>query len=101
METLKARMACADILQTLRIHRCQPRQNYTRELSITIGGESKLFNDQSKYKQLLSTSSAPQLALEAKLQSKESNHTQEYTRLNKSITVYQNMGDPSCNNRNQ
>ena len=66
METLKARMACADILQTLRVHICQSRQNYPTKPSITIGGESKTFNDKSEYKQLLSTSSVPQLALEAK-----------------------------------
>jgi hypothetical protein len=36
-ETIKARRSWADVIQTLRKHKCQPRLLYPAKLSITIG----------------------------------------------------------------
>ena len=40
-ETMKARRSWADIVQTLREHKCQPRLLYPAKFSITIDGETK------------------------------------------------------------
>jgi hypothetical protein len=42
-ETMKARKAWTDVIQTLREHKFQPRLLYPAELSITIDGETKVF----------------------------------------------------------
>lgn len=42
-ETMKARRSWADVIQTLREHKCQPRLLYPAKLSITIDGENKIF----------------------------------------------------------
>jgi hypothetical protein len=39
-ETMKARRSWADVTQTLRDHKCQPRILYPTKLSITIGGKT-------------------------------------------------------------
>jgi hypothetical protein len=54
-ETLKARRAWADVLQTIRDHRCQPRLLYPAKLLIITDGEHKIFHDKIKFKQYLST----------------------------------------------
>jgi hypothetical protein len=41
-ETMKARRSWADVIQTLREHKCQPRLLYPAKLSITIGRENKM-----------------------------------------------------------
>ena len=46
-ETMKARRSWADVIQTLREHKCQPRLLYPAKLSITIDGETKIFHDKS------------------------------------------------------
>jgi hypothetical protein len=38
---MKARRSCADVIQTLREHKCQPRLVNPAKLSITIDGETK------------------------------------------------------------
>jgi hypothetical protein len=40
-ETMKARRSWADVLKTLREHKCQPRLLYPAKLSITIDEETK------------------------------------------------------------
>jgi hypothetical protein len=46
-ETMKARRCWTDVIQTLREHKCQPRLLYPAKLSITIGGETKVFHDKT------------------------------------------------------
>ena len=59
-ETMKARRAWTDIMQTLREHKCQPKLVYPAKLSITIDGEMKIFQDKSKFTQYLTTNPALQ-----------------------------------------
>jgi hypothetical protein len=47
-ETTKARRSWTDVIQTLREHKCQPRVLYPAKLSITIDGETKIFNDKNQ-----------------------------------------------------
>jgi hypothetical protein len=44
-ETMKARKSWADVIQTLREHKCQPRILYSAKLSITIDRETHIFYD--------------------------------------------------------
>ena len=44
-ETMKARRSWADVIQTLREHKCQPKLLYPAKLSINIDGETKIFQD--------------------------------------------------------
>ena len=44
-ETMKARRSWAELMQTLREHKCQPRILYPAKLSITLDGETKIFHD--------------------------------------------------------
>lgn len=53
METLRARRAWIDVLQTLRDHRCQSRMLYR-----AIDEEGKAFHDKSIFKQYISTNPA-------------------------------------------
>jgi hypothetical protein len=55
---MKARRSWADIIQTLREHKYQPRLLYPVKLSITIDGEVKVFHDKTKFTQYLSTNPA-------------------------------------------
>jgi hypothetical protein len=48
-ETMKARRSRADVIQTLREHKCQPRLLYRAKLSITTVGETKIFHDKTKF----------------------------------------------------
>jgi hypothetical protein len=57
-ETMQARRSWADVIQTLREHKCQPRLLYPAKLSITIHGETKIFHDKTKFTQYLSTNPA-------------------------------------------
>ena len=41
-ETMKARRAWSEVMQTLREHECQPRLLYPAKLSINIDGETKI-----------------------------------------------------------
>jgi hypothetical protein len=60
-ETLKAGRSWADVIQTLREHKFQPRLLYPAKLSFTIDGETKIFfHDTTKFTQYLSTNPALQ-----------------------------------------
>ena len=74
-ETMKARRAWADVMQTLREHKCQPRLLYPANLSITIDGETKVFHDKNKFTQYLSTNLALQRIMNGKYQQNEGNYT--------------------------
>jgi hypothetical protein len=55
---MKDRKSWADVIQTLREHKWQPRLLYSAKLSITIDGEAKIFHD--KFTQYLSANPALQ-----------------------------------------
>jgi hypothetical protein len=57
---MRARRSWADIIQTLREHKCQPRLLYPAKLSNTIDGENKIFHDKTKFTQYLFTNQALQ-----------------------------------------
>jgi hypothetical protein len=66
-----------DVIQTLREHKCQPRLLCLAKLSITIDGETKLFQDKTKFKQYLSMNLAIQRIIKGRFQHKEENYTLE------------------------
>jgi hypothetical protein len=70
-ETMKARRHWADVIQTLREHKCQPRLLYPAKLSITVDGENKISHDKTKFTQYLSTNPALQRIIDGKHQHKE------------------------------
>jgi hypothetical protein len=70
---MKARSSWADVVQTLREHKCQPRLLYPAKLSITIDGEFKVFCDQTKFSQYLSTKPALPRIIDGKHQHKKGN----------------------------
>jgi hypothetical protein len=43
-EIIKARRSCADVIQTLKEHKCQPKLLYPEKLSINVDGETKIFS---------------------------------------------------------
>jgi hypothetical protein len=69
-ETMKARRSWTDVILTLREHKCQPRLLYSAKLSITIDGETKVFNDKTKLTQFLSRNPAFQRIITAKKKKK-------------------------------
>jgi hypothetical protein len=48
-EITKATRFRADVIQTLREHKCQPRLLYPTKLSITIDRENKIVHDKTKF----------------------------------------------------
>jgi hypothetical protein len=54
-ETMKAKRSWADVIQTLREHKCQARLLYPTKLTTTIDGETKVIHDKTKFTQYLST----------------------------------------------
>jgi hypothetical protein len=76
-EKMKSRRSWAEVIQTLREHKCQSRLLYPAKLSITIGGETKVFQDKTKFSKYLSTNPALQRIKKGKLQNKEGNYTLE------------------------
>jgi hypothetical protein len=54
---MKARRSWAEVIQSLREHKCQPRLLYPAKLSITIDGEAKVFHDRTKFTQSFHKSS--------------------------------------------
>jgi hypothetical protein len=72
---MKARRSWADVIQTLREHKCQPRLIYPEKLSITTDEETKIFHDKTKFTQYLSTNPALQRIIDGKRQHKEGNYT--------------------------
>jgi hypothetical protein len=65
---MKVRRSWADIIQTLREHKCQIKLLYPSKLSITIDGETKIFCDKTKFTQSLSTNAALQRIINGKHQ---------------------------------
>jgi hypothetical protein len=70
LETVKARKSWADVIQTVREHKCQPRLLYPAKLSVTIHGENKIFHDKTKFTQHLSKHPALQRVIDGKRQHK-------------------------------
>jgi hypothetical protein len=77
---MKARRSWADVTQTLREYKCQPRLLYPAKCSIIIGGKTTIFHDKTKFTQYLSTNPALQRIIERKHQQKEGNYTLEKAR---------------------
>jgi hypothetical protein len=77
---MKARRSWADVIQTLREQKCQPRLLYPAKLSITIGRKTKISHDKTKFTQYLSTNPVQQRIIDGKYQHKEQNHTLEEAR---------------------
>jgi hypothetical protein len=63
---MKARRFWKDVIQTLREHKCQPRLLYPAKLSITLDGETKVFQDKTKFTHYLSTNPALQMMITEK-----------------------------------
>jgi hypothetical protein len=79
-ETMKARRAWIDAIQTLREHKCQPRLLYSAKLSITICGETKVFHDKTKFTHYLSMNPAHQrIITEKQNKTKQNNKRMETT----------------------
>jgi hypothetical protein len=74
-ETMKARSSWADVIQTLREHKCQPKLLHPAKLSIIIDRETKIFHDKNKFTQYLSTNPALPRKIDGKYQHKEGNYT--------------------------
>jgi len=68
---MKARRSWADVIQTLREHRCQPMLLYPAQLPINIYGETKIFHDKNKFIKYLSTIPALQRIIYGKLQQRK------------------------------
>jgi hypothetical protein len=77
---MKARRSRADVMQTLREHKCQPRLLYPAKISIIIEGETKMFHDKTKFTQYLSINPALKRIIDGKHQHKEGNYTLEEAR---------------------
>jgi hypothetical protein len=67
-ERVKVKKSRLEVMQTQREHKYQPRLLYPTKFSINIDGETKIFQDKTKFKQYLSTSPTLQRIMEEKLQ---------------------------------
>jgi predicted phage tail protein len=79
-ETMKARRAWSDIIQTLREHKCKTRLLYPAKVSINLEGETKVFHDKTKFTHYLSTNAVLQRIITEKNQYKDGNHILEKAR---------------------
>jgi hypothetical protein len=77
---MEAKRSWADVIQTLKEHKCQPMLLYPAKLSITTDGETKIFYDKNKFTQYRSTNPALQRIINGKLQHEEGNYTLEKAR---------------------
>jgi hypothetical protein len=77
---MKARRSWADVIQTLSVHKYQPRLLYPTKLSITIDRENKIFHDKSKFIPYPSMNPALQRIIKGKHQHKDGNDTLEKAR---------------------
>ena len=84
-ETMKARRSWADVIQTLREHKCPPRLLYPTKLSITIHGKTKIFHDKTKFTQYISTNTALQRIIDRELPHTEENYILEKARKQSSL----------------
>jgi hypothetical protein len=71
---MKVRRSFTDFIQTLRVHKCQPRLLYPAKLSIT-DGETKVIHDKTKFTHYLSTNPALQRIITEKKKYKDENYT--------------------------
>jgi hypothetical protein len=70
---MKARRSWADVIQTLREHKRQPRILCPAKLSNTIDGETKIFHEKTKFTKYLYTNPSLQsIIIKGKLQHKVS-----------------------------
>jgi len=76
-EIMKARRFCAQVMETLREHKCQPSLLYPAKLSINIDVETNIFHDKTKFAQYLSINPALQRIIDGKLQHKKENYILE------------------------
>jgi hypothetical protein len=74
---MKARRSWADVIQTQREHKCQPKLLYPIKLRITIDGENKIFHDKTRFTKYLSINPALQRIIDGKHQHEEGNYTLE------------------------
>jgi hypothetical protein len=79
-ETMKTRRSWADVTQTLREYKCQPRLLYPAKCSFIIGGKTTIFHGKTEFTHYLSTNPALQRIIERKHQQKEGNYTLEKAR---------------------
>jgi hypothetical protein len=77
---MKTRRSWADVIQTLREHKYQPRLLYPAKLSIIIAGETKIFHDKNKFTQYLSTNPDLQRIINEKCQHKKGKYILEKAR---------------------
>jgi len=77
---MEVRRSWTDVIQTLREHKCKPRLLYLPKLSINIDGETKIFQDKTKFTQYLSTNPALERVIDGKLQHKKGSYTLEKAR---------------------
>jgi hypothetical protein len=70
---MKSRRSWADVIQTIREHKCQSSLLYPAKLSFTIDGETKVFHDKTRFSEYLSKNPALQRIIKGKLQHKEGN----------------------------
>ena len=76
-ETMEARRSWTDVIQILREHKYQPKLLYPTKLSIIINGETKIFQDKTKFTKYLFANPVLQRIIDGKLQYKEGNYTIE------------------------
>jgi hypothetical protein len=96
---VKARRSWIEVIQTRREHKCQPRLLYLAKLSITIGGETKVFDDKTKFTQYLSTNPALQRILKGNLKHKKGNYALENVRNFEKGDLSTNVREDSHKNR--
>jgi hypothetical protein len=77
---MKARRSWADVMQTLREQKCQPKLLYPAKLSVNIDGEIKILYDKTKFTHYLSTNSTLLRKIHEKHQHNEGNYTLEKPR---------------------
>ena len=77
---MNVRRFWADVIQTQREHKCQPRLLFPAKLSITIDEETKIFHDRNKFMGYFPTNPTVQNIIDGKLQHKEGSYTLEKVR---------------------
>jgi len=70
----------ADVIQTLREQKRQPRLQYPAKLKITIDGETKIFHNKTNYNNIFPQIYPYERIKYGKLQHKEGSYTQEKAR---------------------
>ena len=77
---MKAGRSWADVIQTVREHKYQPRLLYPDKVSIIVDGGTKILHEKNKFTQYLSTNPSLQRIIHGKLKHKEGNYTLEKAR---------------------